>query len=182
MPSVSVVRKGLNPTTNRPNKYPLCLPSTITGSTCDPTLLEYEWKLRFAQAHDALHSLCQALCYHSYLLKFKDRNLTDQGANTHAHAAVKGITAKIDAASARYNATCMALMALTPTFKPSAWQLSLQVLNPDNIHSMTDLLEGDTEGRRKFSWIWKVHGVAKDDSNRAGSLDAMRIEWCKARA
>ncbi|KIJ09680.1 hypothetical protein PAXINDRAFT_17230 [Paxillus involutus ATCC 200175] len=182
MPSVGVVREGLNPTTDRPNKYPLCLPSAITGSTCNPTLLEYEWKLRFAQAHNALHSLRQALRCRSYLLKFKDRNLTGQGANTRARAAVKGITAKIDAASARYNAARTALTALAPTFKPSAWESLLQVLNPDDIRSMTDLLEGDTEGRRKFSWIWKVRGAAKDDSDRAGSLDAMRIEWCKARA
>ncbi|KIK93425.1 hypothetical protein PAXRUDRAFT_145122, partial [Paxillus rubicundulus Ve08.2h10] len=141
-----------------------------------------EWKLRFAQAHDALHSLRQALRCRSYLLKFKDRNLTGQGANTRAHAAAKGITAKIDAASARYNAAHTALTALAPAFKPSAWESSLQVLNPNDIRSMTDLLEGDTEGRRKFSWIWKVHGAAKDDSDRAGSLDTMRIEWCKARA
>ena len=47
---------------------------------------------------------------------------------------------------------------------------------------MMDMLDGDTEGRRIFSWIWRVHGASSDEDDWDGSLDAMRIEWCKARA
>lgn len=47
---------------------------------------------------------------------------------------------------------------------------------------MTDMLGMETEGTRTFSWIWKVHGASRDKGDRDGSLDAMRIEWCKARA
>ncbi|KAI6096529.1 hypothetical protein EDD16DRAFT_1500187 [Pisolithus croceorrhizus] len=33
-----------------------------------------------------------------------------------------------------------------------------------------------------FSWVWKVHGASQDKGSRDGSLNAMCIEWCKARA
>jgi hypothetical protein len=95
---------------------------------------------------------------------------------------VKGVTAKIATATTRYNAARAALAALSPILKDSEWQTSLRVLHAGDIRSMTDLMAGETEGTRALSWIWKVHGAAKDDSDKEGSLDAMRIEWCKAQA
>ena len=47
---------------------------------------------------------------------------------------------------------------------------------------MMDMLDGDTEGSWTFLWIWKVHSASWDDDDQKGSLDAMCIEWCKARA
>ncbi|KAI6096530.1 hypothetical protein EDD16DRAFT_1773567 [Pisolithus croceorrhizus] len=63
-----------NSRTDQPEGYALCLPFTIVAasSTCNKILMEHKWKLRHAQAHDALHSLHQTLWYQSYILKFKD--------------------------------------------------------------------------------------------------------------
>ena len=77
MPVVSIVHECLNATNvamDQPEDYSLCLPSAVVAASgaCDGTLMEHEWKLRHSQAHDALHSLWQALHYQSYLLKFKD--------------------------------------------------------------------------------------------------------------
>jgi len=188
MPVVSVVRERLNvtnvPETDRPEDYSLCLPSAVvaTSGACDKMLMEHEWKLRYSQAHDALHSLRQTLRYRSYLLKFKDRHLTGQGSNTRARATLKGVEAKISTATQRYHTAHAALTSLSPFLNKSGWQTSLRILRAGDIRSMTDMLDGDTEGSCTFSWIWKVHGASRDDDDRNGSLDAMRIEWCKARA
>lgn len=40
--------------------------------------------------------------------------------------------------------------------------------------------EKETEGTRHLSWIWKTPGVS--ENNSVGLHDALRIEWCKARA
>ena len=77
IPVVNVIRQHLDSIsvrTEQPEDYPLCLPSAFATAslTCDITLMEYEWKLCYAQAHDALHSLRQTLRFRSYLLKFKD--------------------------------------------------------------------------------------------------------------
>ena len=169
--------------TEQPEDYPLCLPSAFAAAslTCDITLMEYEWKLRYAQAHDALHSLRQTLHFRSYLLKFKDRHLTGQGANTRARSTLKGVEAKISIATQRYHAARAALASLSLFLDKAEWQTTLRILKPEDIRSMMDMLDGDTEGRRIFSWIWRVHGASSDEDDRDGSLDAMRIEWCKAR-
>ncbi|KAI6142305.1 hypothetical protein EDD17DRAFT_1711602 [Pisolithus thermaeus] len=187
MPVVSIIRQRLSTTslgTDQPEDYALCLPSAVVAAsgTCDKMLMEHEWKLRHAQAHDALHSLRQTLRYRSYILKFKDRHLTGQGANTRACATLKKIEAKITIVTQRYQAAHAALCSLVPYINKTGWQATLRSLRPDDIHSMTDMLGMETEGTRTFSWIWKVHGASRDEGDRDGSLDAMRIEWCKARA
>ncbi|KAI6017041.1 hypothetical protein EDC04DRAFT_2870152 [Pisolithus marmoratus] len=88
-----------------------------------------------------------------------------QGANTHAHGTLKRVEAKI-----------------TILLNNTGWQTSLCTLKPDDIHSKTDMLDMETEGTWMFSWIWKVHGASQDEGDPDGSLDAMHIEWCKARA
>ncbi|KAH0834636.1 hypothetical protein J3R83DRAFT_10143 [Lanmaoa asiatica] len=45
---------------------------------------------------------------------------------------------------------------------------------------MSDMLDGQTEGTRDVSWIWKMPGVL--DNSEKGLQDSLRIEWCKARA
>ncbi|KAI6096267.1 hypothetical protein EDD16DRAFT_1774867 [Pisolithus croceorrhizus] len=90
---------------------------------------------------------------------FKDRHLTGQGANTHAHATLKKIEAKITIVTQWDQAAHAALCSLAPYINKTGWQATLHLLRPDDIHLMTDML-GDQDG----------------------SLDAMHIEWCKARA
>ncbi|KAF8837724.1 hypothetical protein BDN67DRAFT_865832, partial [Paxillus ammoniavirescens] len=68
--------------------------------------------LRNAQAHDSLHSLRSNLRAQSYVLKYKDRNLRGQGANTRARNTLKGIGARIDAAANRYRNAHEALVVL----------------------------------------------------------------------
>ncbi|KAF8127927.1 hypothetical protein EV363DRAFT_1077516, partial [Boletus edulis] len=165
-----------------PESYKLWLPSEIGGSfPCDERLQRIEWKLRYAQASDALHSLRSNLRAQSCILKFKDRNLRGQGANMRARNTLKAVEARTDAAANRYDDARKALVKLAPLLcKSNTWQTILRQLNRQDIRAMSDLVWGETEGTRKLSWIWYVDGAA--ESTDEGALEDMRIEWCKARA
>jgi hypothetical protein len=39
------------------------------------------------------------------------------------------------------------------------WQSKLPVLADSDVHGISDREEGDSEGRKRLSWIWKVMGV-----------------------
>ena len=88
MLGVHTLRDEWTKFTNRPyspEDVPLFLPLQIHGKAACPRRLEMiEFRLREGQAHDALNDLRQGLRSHAYMLKFKDRFLHGQGANTHA--------------------------------------------------------------------------------------------------
>ncbi|OAX30590.1 hypothetical protein K503DRAFT_669748, partial [Rhizopogon vinicolor AM-OR11-026] len=183
MPSVSILRACYDTAEAiAPEEYPLWLPSSLGPSvSIESELYQYKWQLRCAQARDALHAICQGLCCHSYLLKYKDRYLTGQGANTRAWNAVSSIQAKIDAAHVRYNAAHNAIINIAPRINNIRWQVEFCLLDTNDVRSMSDLLDGETQGTKSISWIWKMRGAATSEEDCEGSLEAMRIEWCKAR-
>ncbi|KAG2335898.1 hypothetical protein BDR05DRAFT_897522 [Suillus weaverae] len=63
---------------------------------------------------------------------------------------------------------------------------------------MSDLLWGESEGRRKLLWIWNMRGAGGSEKDDTGGLEGtddttksflltdsaadMQIKWCKARA
>ncbi|KAG1720793.1 uncharacterized protein EDB91DRAFT_1256828 [Suillus paluster] len=168
-----------------PEAIKLWLPSQISRTVaCDARLQDIEWKLRYAQAHDALHSLRSNLRAQSAILKYKDRNLRGQGANTRAQNMLKAVEARIEAAASTYKHAHKSLVVLAPQVNQtqSGWHLSLRPLDRADIHSMTDLLWGELEGTKKLSWIWSMRGAAPNEMDKDNTLEDMRIEWCKARA
>ncbi|OJA21308.1 hypothetical protein AZE42_13357 [Rhizopogon vesiculosus] len=114
--------------------------------------------------------------------RYKDRYLTGQGANTHARNAVSSIQAKIDAAHVRYNAARNAIINIAPHVNNIGWQVEFHLLDTNDVRSMSDLLDGETQGTKSISWIWKMRGAATSEEDCEGSLEAMHIEWCKAHA
>ncbi|KAG1733186.1 uncharacterized protein EDB91DRAFT_1330100 [Suillus paluster] len=142
-----------------PEAIKLWLPSHISRtSPCDTHLQAIEWKLRYGQAHDALHSLRSNLRALTAILKYKDRHLRGQGANTRAWNTLKAVEARIEAAASTYEHAHKSLVVLAP-----------RPLDRADIRSMTDILWGEIGGNEK----------AMDNDN---TLEDMRIEWCKARA
>lgn len=153
---------------NSPEMYRLMLPSQLGSSLpCDKNLQRIEWRLRIAQAHDALHSLRSNLRAQTCVLKYKDRNLRGQGANTRARNTLKAIESRIDAAANRYNDAHKALVKLAPFLKETGWNSSLRPLARQDIRGLTDLLWGETEGTRKLSWIWTMGGVVGKETDEA---------------
>lgn len=63
MPTVSPLRSSAEMSSNarqaafKPQDFLLYLPSALDYLDCDRRLMEYEWEIRLAQAHDALNEL-----------------------------------------------------------------------------------------------------------------------------
>ena len=142
---------------------PLFLPSQIHDKTACPRKLEViEFRLREGQAHDALNNLRQGLRSHAYMLKFKDRFLRGQGANTCAHNCLKILDVRINAASTRYHVVYHALIILGPLLGQVGWKDQLWPLADEDICALTDTYDlWLGEGRCLVSWIWRVCGYGE---------------------
>jgi hypothetical protein len=58
------------------------------------------------------------------------------------------------------------LQALAPWLNKVGWDDVLHPLQDADMRFMTDMLDGQTEGTRDLSWIWKMPGVlGKKDDN-----------------
>ena len=177
MPGVSILRTRYDTAeVIAPEEYPLWLPSSLGALvSIESDLYQHEWQLRCAQARDALHAIRQGLRCRSYLLKYKDRYLTGQGANTRARNAVSSIQGKIDAAQVRYDAARNAIINIAPRVDKIGWQVEFRLLDTKDVRSMSDLLDGETQGTKSISWIWKMRGAATSEEDREGSLEGTVI-------
>jgi len=139
---------------NRPppaEDIPLFLPSQINGrAPCPRPFNMIEFRLREGQAHDTLNDLRQGLRSRAYMLKFKDRFLRGQGANTRARNCLKALDTKINAAATRYRVAYHALSTLGPLLGQVGWKGQLRPLADDDICALSigyDLCPG--EGRHR---------------------------------
>ncbi|KAG2053534.1 hypothetical protein BDR06DRAFT_997114, partial [Suillus hirtellus] len=140
--------------TAAPEAVKLWLPSQISRtSPCDSHLQAIEWKLRYAQAHDGLRSLCSNLHAQTAVLKYKDCNLCGQGANTRAWNTLKAVEARIEAAASTYEHAHRALVVLSPRVN-------------------------QTGGNEKAIVDLEYAEAAASEMDKDNALE----EWCKARA
>jgi hypothetical protein len=142
----------------------LFLPSMLgTSLPCDPMLQQYEWQLRYAQAHGTLDVMRSRLRLRSALYKHKDRFVRGQKANTRSRSKIDQVDASIAAAAESYRVARAALAILGPILgKDTMWQDQLRRLNEEDIRALSVGADGDSEGKRTISWIWVVQGVARD--------------------
>jgi hypothetical protein len=142
----------------------LFLPSMLgTSLPCDPTLQQYEWQLRYAQAHGALDVIWSRLRLQSALHKHKDQFVRGQKANTCSRSKIDQVDASIAATAESYRVARAALTILGPILgKDTMWQDQLRQLKEEDIRALSVGADGDSEGKRKISWIWVVQGVARD--------------------
>jgi hypothetical protein len=174
IPMLAPLRRDKANSVVTPESFQLLLPSQVGGTAAyDLKFQTIEWKLRYAQAHDALRALRSNLRAQTAVLKHKDRFLRGQGANTRARNTLKGIDARIEATSSRYQDARKALVILAPLVNKTGWQSSLWPLNREDIRGMSDLLWGQTEGRRKLSWIWNMRSAHGDELGNDGSVEGM---------
>ena len=112
--------------------------------------------------HDALNELRQALRSKAYMLRFKDRFLQGQGANTCVRNCLKNIDGKVLASASKYCAAYRALVVLGGLLNKVGWKNQLRHLADKDIRSMTDGTDdARSEGWRKLSWIWLVCGYSE---------------------
>lgn len=127
----------------------------------DRSLVDIEWKLRRAQAHEALESLQHNLQARAYLYKFKDRFVRGQHANTRARNAIASVDAQIREAAEDYRAAYKALVSLCSVTNDLTWQRELLPLADDDIRDLSEskaerMGKKVSEGKRTISWIWRM--------------------------
>ncbi|KAG1745513.1 uncharacterized protein EDB91DRAFT_1080407 [Suillus paluster] len=161
----------------------LFLPSQLKehapDAICDKQLCRFEWELRHAQAFDVLNDLCQHLLLCTHLYKFKNVNIWGQRANTRTATVLGKVERNVTEAGERYRRMRTALNYLCGTLAEDGWQTIFPILEPAHVRGMSEGEAGQSEGNQTLSWIWKMQGVS---ATREVLVDALRIEWCKARA
>jgi hypothetical protein len=140
----------------KPFEVKLWLPSQIGKEVSfDLSLAETEYKLRNAQAHEALGILRRNLQLRATLYDVKDRWLRGQGANTRALNAIATVQARIADARDEYRQARTALLALADLLGYTKVDQEFLPLEDRDIRSMTEGEAGQGETRRKLSWIWR---------------------------
>jgi hypothetical protein len=144
-----------------PYDFPLYMPSSLpAGTTCDTKLHEYEFKIREAQAYEALEELRLQLRLRTHMYKYKNKNTVGQRANTRSQNLISSVQAKVNASATKYRTARKALGQLSRYVPESVgWRTSLLALAPEDIRPLKDGEEGQSEGHRMLSWIWNVVGT-----------------------
>ncbi|KAJ7198441.1 hypothetical protein C8J57DRAFT_1635386 [Mycena rebaudengoi] len=161
--------------------------ATQAESGCKTTVVEYEYRLRVGQAHEALDELRRLLL-----------------------GSIEGMTDQIHHAAEQYRGARRAIVTLGRVLEVFEWQVALKPLLEDDVRGIPKAHFGDPErqaGRKKgkgkrsskrrkvkhqgLSWIWLTPG-ARGDEGEAGTQGGqaamdegklpLRIEWAKARA
>jgi hypothetical protein len=149
----------------QPQNVPLWLPSAIGRKIpCNQRFYSFEWDLRVAHANEALEDLRKNLQLRSHFFKHKDRFVTGQRANTRANATISRVQRYINANVAQYCAARIALLHLAPQLsKDDTWKISLPELHDGDVRHMAVGVDGESEGRRTLSWIWKNGNLTNDN-------------------
>ncbi|KAF7970355.1 hypothetical protein HWV62_24332 [Athelia sp. TMB] len=189
IPATAVLRAGDPSTTLQgapevaPHLIPLLLPSSLPPRTIvAPKLLQYEWRLRQAQARDAVFSLRRNLRVQAHMFTFKTRFHRGQAANTRSSDTITRVRAKVAESAALYRTARTAIAHLGRRLKETGWARAFPLLQEEDVRQMTEGLEGESEGKRTMSWIWTTAGVGGEKDTADSAQEELRIEWCKARA
>lgn len=144
----------------KPHEMKLWLPSSLEPSApCDPNLKVYEWRLRHAQAKKALSEVRQAFRLRSHLLKQKKRFVRGVAHNTRANSSIQKVQDRAMKSAHRYRTAYAALLILSPQVGdvcPTNWRDNLRPLLDQDLRGISEGLDGESEGKRSISWIWRV--------------------------
>ncbi|KAI1784138.1 hypothetical protein LXA43DRAFT_1067045 [Ganoderma leucocontextum] len=169
---------------------PLLLPSALCalGVTIHPDILDREWRLREAQAHDALAGLRVQLEVRASIFKYKNENAQVRKErvwweNTGSTSLIKSVNAEVGAAALRYRVAFSALSSLDVALDNRQGKHSLRELEDKDIQHIS--ADDRSCSNRKISWIWLTSDVNLQDVGEEGKQhlhESLRIEWCKSRA
>lgn len=141
---------------------PLYLPSSLDAKTkCSPKLQQYEFKLREAQAYEALDELRQHLRLQSHMWKYKEKQVVGQRASTRQHNLIGRVDKKVQNSARKYRSARTAISNLADRVGNITWRARLPRLEDGDIRRLNEGQLGDSEGKKKMSWIWRVQGLSE---------------------
>jgi hypothetical protein len=202
MPAVSELQTS-SESRLHPETIPLQLPSAVSpelrSTRCIEGLPDKEWRLRVAQADDAICDLQRLLRIKAGLWYFKGTQVgPSQRSSTRTRSMITRFGVKISRTANRYRSARSALLSLRPDDPIVSRFLELKDEHIKGPHRDPDDV---SEGRRELSWIWLVRksGTADGEENDEAKINdcefylysylfmpqiclGLRVEWSKARA
>ncbi|KAJ7507619.1 hypothetical protein B0H11DRAFT_1902704 [Mycena galericulata] len=181
-------------------------------NACAPRVAGIEARLRLVEATDALEELRRGLRMRTVTNRFKVKNVTGQRGNTRAQGIQHQVDVRIHAAKLRYRYSREAYARLvgSGTWEATLRVLNDEDVRAMNERALTveekneeerlreggllnELQQGGVvaagvvvtgEGHRTLSWIWYQGGseMMGDSEHAKAAREALRAEWCKARA
>ncbi|KAG5223225.1 hypothetical protein IMY05_C1152001600 [Salix suchowensis] len=138
--------------------------------SCDTKLAEYEWRLRYAIAHDLLSELRRQLLILGTMYQSKDRYVRGQEHNTRSITLIKNVQSQINYAATRYRSNRDALLSLSTFLNKSGWETTLRVLADTDLRGLKEGEDASgSEGRRTLSWIWMTQRENKTEMTESMS-------------
>ncbi|KAJ7214613.1 hypothetical protein C8J57DRAFT_1600815 [Mycena rebaudengoi] len=155
--------------------------ATEEESGCRASVVEYEYRLRVGQAHEALNELRRLLLVRTHLYSKKDFQTMGVKRKSRSQTVIENLGTQIDRAIEQYRAARHALVTLGHVLGVFDWQVALKPLLADDVRGMPKAHFGDPERqargkgkkhkgkrsskRRKvmkkaLSWIWLAAGSA----------------------
>ncbi|KAJ6448083.1 hypothetical protein C8R45DRAFT_1128122, partial [Mycena sanguinolenta] len=159
----------------------------------------HEYRLRIAQAAEALHDVRRLLLVRTHLYKMKDTHARGVRANMRSSDKIAALNDQIKRAARTYRAAHKALVTLGHELNLSDWERTLLPLAEDDIRGLPQSHFHDPERKkeatkkrrkrartakkaRELSWIWVSRGEEWNHGDDAAMNEAVRIEWAKTRA
>lgn len=94
--------------------------------------------------------------------KSKDRHAVGQRMHTRSLQLLADVDDKVRDTAGAYRRTYSALETLSIPLVETKWHYSLKPLEESDVVGLTSMDNAASEGRKRLSWIWKVHGTGAD--------------------
>ncbi|KAJ3904464.1 hypothetical protein F5879DRAFT_922255 [Lentinula edodes] len=154
-----------------------------SSETCNVRLIDIEWRLRFAAAHDEVEKIRKSLLSRTSVINYKRDYGHGQRQGTRSAAVMDTLDNNINACAARYRIHHDMLLKYGATLgKNSSWMDSLRPLKQKDLRQPDGRLEDKIDGRGAgyVSWIWLA--TPSDVMSDQNVADCLRITFCKARS
>lgn len=187
MPGTNSLLNAIDPIllANHPKNIELLLPSALPSASrdtqCIDGLPQIEYRLRFAQATNALHDIRFSHRLLRVLAAKSQTHITNtQRPATRTRNVFDRAKAKLARAVSTYCASRKAIVDLAPKEEFGPWKNTLLELKDCDIRGPGHKGAGTSKSRSVQSWIWTT-ALKTSPSTKDPDLNAtLRVEWCKA--
>ena len=172
---------------DRPENIELLLPSALPPASrntqCVDGLPELEFRLRCAQAADALHDI-RSFRRLTRILSVKTQShiSNTQRTGTRTRSLFDNVNVKLAQAVSTYRTSRAAIANLAPNEEFGPWMKALQVLRNEDIRGPGSDESKPKPGASRFvqSWIWTTAPLTSTSTEDPDLQAALRVEWAKA--
>ena len=125
----------------------------------------------------------QHLRVRTHLYQQKDKYAQGVRHNTRANSAISKSQVKVNRAAEKYCASRSAMLALSDPLVLPDWNDTLPILKAEDVRGLSEALMGDSEGKRRPSWIWTMNtgvGNSEDKAGDEGTYPLIPIPFARA--